>query len=110
MRFPKLCVIGLGYIGLPTASTFATCDLDVLGVDVNLAIIETIMAGGIHIHEPGLYDLVKSGTQSTKLKVATAPDFADAFIIAVPTPFYDGKKSGFKGSESRHRIDCALFA
>ena len=92
MKFQKLSVLGLGYIGLPTASTFATHGVDVLGVDVNSHVVETLQNGGLHIHEPGLRTLVQDAIQSGKLRVATRPEPADAFIIAVPTPFYDEDK------------------
>ena len=58
MQFKKICVIGLGYIGLPTASTFAATGLQVLGVDNNPNVISTLQNGGIHIREPGLQALV----------------------------------------------------
>lgn len=92
MKFQKLCVLGLGYIGLPTASTFATHGVEVVGVDVNEKIIETLKSGGLHIHEPGLGELVAEAVQTGMLRVATRPEPADAFIIAVPTPFYDSDK------------------
>ncbi len=93
MNFEKICVLGLGYIGLPTASTFATHGIRVVGVDVNPGIIETLQNGGVHIHEPGLRTLVQAALKSGNLTVSTQPDEADAFIIAVPTPFKDGKKA-----------------
>jgi UDP-N-acetyl-D-mannosaminuronic acid dehydrogenase len=92
VKFQKLCVLGLGYIGLPTASTFATHGVEVVGVDVNEKIIETLKSGGLHIHEPGLGELVAEAVQTGMLRVATRPEPADAFIIAVPTPFYDSDK------------------
>jgi len=69
VKFQKLCVLGLGYIGLPTASTFATHGFDVVGVDVNQKVVETLQSGGLHIHEPGLRDLVQSAIQSGNLRV-----------------------------------------
>ncbi|MDI6770699.1 MAG: nucleotide sugar dehydrogenase [Anaerolineales bacterium] len=87
MNFTKLCVLGLGYIGLPTASTFATHGLQVVGVDVNPQVISTLCNGGLHIHEPGLRTLVEAAVKSGKLTVSEKPEEADAFIIAVPTPF-----------------------
>jgi UDP-N-acetyl-D-mannosaminuronic acid dehydrogenase len=92
VKFQKLCVLGLGYIGLPTASTFATHGLDVVGVDVNQKVVETLQSGGLHIHEPGLRTLVQDAIQTGNLRVATQPEPADAFIIAVPTPFFDDDK------------------
>ena len=91
MNFNKICVIGLGYIGLPTASTFAANGIHVLGVDISPRIIETLRRGDIHIHEPGLRDAFQSALKTDRLTFATAPEPADAFIIAVPTPFYEGE-------------------
>lgn len=96
MEFNRLCVIGLGYIGLPTASTFATCGLDVIGVDVNPNIVRVLSRGEIHIHEPGLLQLAQSALQKKKLRVASQPAPADAFIIAVPTPFYGEKQADLR--------------
>ncbi len=84
---PSLCVLGLGYIGLPTASIFATKGRRVLGVDVSAAVVETINSGRIHIQEPDLDVLVRAAVQSGNLKAATTPAAAEVFIIAVPTPF-----------------------
>jgi UDP-N-acetyl-D-mannosaminuronic acid dehydrogenase len=89
MKFNKICILGLGYIGLPTASMFATHGIKVLGVDINLSIIETLQAGRIHIHEPGLGEAVNTALKSGNLSVAIQPEPADAFLIAVPTPFYE---------------------
>lgn len=97
VNFNKICVIGLGYIGLPTASTFAAQGVDVLGVDVNSSIIETLNQGEIHIHEPGLRDAVTKAVQSEKFKAALKPQEADAFIIAVPTPFHEDKYGEYNG-------------
>ncbi|MBE3039854.1 MAG: nucleotide sugar dehydrogenase [Chloroflexi bacterium] len=89
MNFQKLCVLGLGYIGLPTASTFATHGLQVVGVDVDPQVVETLSEGNLHIHEPGLRTLVQAALRSGNLVIRQEPEPADAFIIAVPTPFYD---------------------
>ncbi len=91
MKFQKICVIGLGYIGLPTASTFAVHGVYVLGVDINQHIIETLNRGEIHIHEPGLHDVVTEAIRSGNFKTAAKLEEADAFIIAVPTPFKEDK-------------------
>jgi UDP-N-acetyl-D-mannosaminuronic acid dehydrogenase len=93
MDFKKICVLGLGYIGLPTASTFATHGIDVVGVDVNARVVETLQNGGIHIHEPGLRTLVQAALKSGHLSISEHPEAADAFIIAVPTPFKEDKKA-----------------
>ncbi len=83
----KIVVIGLGYIGLPTASVLATKGHQVLGVDINAKAVETINQGRIHIVEPDLDILVKSAVNSGNLRASLAPDEADIFILAVPTPF-----------------------
>jgi UDP-N-acetyl-D-mannosaminuronic acid dehydrogenase len=82
-----ICIIGLGYIGLPTASLFATNGFHVLGVDINPKIVKTINNGNIHIDEAGLRKKVKIAVESGHLTASTRPSKADAFIIAVPTPF-----------------------
>jgi UDP-N-acetyl-D-mannosaminuronic acid dehydrogenase len=97
MEFKKLCVIGLGYIGLPTSSTFALHGLEVIGVDTNLKVIKTLRSGGIHIKEPGLRALVEQAQSSGHLKVGDTPEEADAFIISVPTPFYEDKLGNYQG-------------
>ncbi len=100
MNFEKICVMGLGYIGLPTASTFATYGLRVVGVDVNPQVISTLRNGGLHIHEPGLRTLVQAALGSGNLTVSGKPEQADAFIIAVPTPFYDDKRADMRAVTS----------
>ena len=99
MTFTKICVLGLGYIGLPTASTFATNGLQVVGVDVNPHVLETLRNGGVHIHEPGLRTLVEAALKSGNLTVSEKPEEADAFIIAVPTPFYEDKFGDYNGKK-----------
>lgn len=88
----KICVLGLGYIGLPTASILATKGFSVLGVDINRMVVDTINRGDIHIVEPDLDILVKSAVNSGNLKAASEPQEADVFILAVPTPFKEGKR------------------
>lgn len=85
----KVCVIGLGYIGLPTASLLGTKGFDVFGVDTSEHVVSTINQGKIHIVEPDLDILVKSAVQSGNLKAGLQPQEADIFILAVPTPFKD---------------------
>ena len=97
MNFQKICVLGLGYIGLPTASTFATHGIQVIGVDVNQRVLATLKNGGIHIHEPGLRTIVEAAIKSGKLTVSAQPEEADAFLIAVPTPFYPDKTGEYNG-------------
>ncbi len=98
MKFQKICVIGLGYIGLPTASTFANHGVNVTGVDINPNIIESLNRGEIHIHEPGLHDAVANAIASGNFKAAMQPEEADAFIIAVPTPFQENKFGEYNGA------------
>ncbi len=93
MKFNKICVIGLGYIGLPTASTFATSGVQVIGVDVNPQIVAGLKNGHLHIVEPGLRTLVQAALGSGHLTISDKPEEADAFVIAVPTPFYDDKRA-----------------
>lgn len=83
----KIIVMGLGYIGLPTASMLATKGHQVLGVDVNQKAVEIINSGRIHIVEPDLDVLVRSAVNSGNLRAATTPEEGDTFILAVPTPF-----------------------
>ena len=97
MKFQKVCILGLGYIGLPTASMFAAHGVQVLGVDTNPQIIETLQAGRIHIHEPGLREAMQSALASNNLSLAASPQPADAFIIAVPTPFFEHELGEYNG-------------
>lgn len=86
----RVCVMGLGYIGLPTASLLGTKGYDVVGVDTTPEVVATINDGRIHIAEPDLDILVKSAVQSGNLRAALEPVQADVFIIAVPTPLRNG--------------------
>jgi UDP-N-acetyl-D-mannosaminuronic acid dehydrogenase len=90
--FKKICVIGLGYVGLPTAAVMASRGLDVTGVDINPNTISLINQGKIHIFEPNLETIVHDAVEAGMLRAKTKPVEADAFIIAVPTPFTDGYK------------------
>lgn len=89
--FSRVSVIGLGYIGLPTAAVIASRGVDVLGIDVSEHAINTINQGKIHIVEPDLDMLVQAAVTTGKLKASMTPEPADAFLIAVPTPFKDNK-------------------
>ena len=86
----KICVIGLGYIGLPTAALLANRGYQVHGVDVVKSTVDIINQGKIHIVEPDLDTFVRAAVNSGNLKASLTPDIADVFIIAVPTPFHDG--------------------
>jgi UDP-N-acetyl-D-mannosaminuronic acid dehydrogenase len=89
---PRITVLGLGYIGLPTASLLATRGFQVCGVDVNPDVVATINQGDIHIVEPELDALVRSAVHSERLRATAEPAPAEVFILAVPTPFTDGKR------------------
>nr|WP_040879349.1 UDP-N-acetyl-D-mannosamine dehydrogenase [Marinobacterium rhizophilum] len=88
--FNTVSVVGLGYIGLPTAAVLASRGLQVIGIDVSEHAIETINAGKIHIVEPDLDIVVRSVVSTGNLKATLVPQAAEAFIIAVPTPFTEG--------------------
>jgi UDP-N-acetyl-D-mannosaminuronic acid dehydrogenase len=90
-RKKKVCVIGLGYIGLPTAALLANEGYDVFGVDINQQTVDIINSGKIHIVEPNLDLFVDKAVKSNKLVAVTNPVVSDIFIIAVPTPFHEGK-------------------
>ncbi|WP_043003763.1 UDP-N-acetyl-D-mannosamine dehydrogenase [Comamonas testosteroni] len=85
--FEKISMIGLGYIGLPTATLFASRKKKVIGVDVSQHAVDTINQGKIHIIEPELDILVHAAVSEGWLRATTKPEAADAFLIAVPTPF-----------------------
>lgn len=87
MSFDTISVIGLGYIGLPTAAVFASQKKNVVGVDINARAVETINRGAIHIVEPALDKVVHEAVTQGYLRATTQPEAADAFLIAVPTPF-----------------------
>ena len=87
MPFQTVSVIGLGYIGLPTAAVIASRGIDVIGVDVNENAVNTINAGKIHIVEPDLDIVVRSVVTTGKLRATTTAEPADVFMVAVPTPF-----------------------
>ncbi|WHY16673.1 nucleotide sugar dehydrogenase [Peribacillus frigoritolerans] len=85
----KICVIGLGYIGLPTAAIFAKAGYEILGVDVNEKAINLINEGKIHIEEVGLPEVVKEVVLSGNLRASKTVEEADVFIISVPTPIHE---------------------
>ncbi|WP_394242056.1 UDP-N-acetyl-D-mannosamine dehydrogenase [Halopseudomonas laoshanensis] len=87
MQFKTISMIGLGYIGLPTAAVFASRKIKVIGVDVNQNAVDTINRGEIHIIEPDLDMVVHAAVVEGYLRATTVPEPADAFLIAVPTPF-----------------------
>ncbi|OWP50548.1 UDP-N-acetyl-D-mannosamine dehydrogenase [Pseudomonas nitroreducens] len=87
MHYQTISVVGLGYIGLPTAAVFSSRKVKVIGVDVNKIAVETINRGEIHIVEPDLDKVVQEAVNGGYLRASTTPEPADAFLIAVPTPF-----------------------
>lgn len=99
-QFKHICVIGLGYIGLPTAATFAAHGVKVTGVDVNQHAVDMINQGKVHIVEPDLDALVKDVVEKGMLSAQTAPVEADAYIVAVPTPFKDNYEPDLKYIEA----------
>lgn len=90
--FKTISMVGLGYIGLPTAALFAARGVNVIGVDVSPRVVETINAGRIHIVEPELAGIVHMAVTEGKLCARLSPEPAEAFIIAVPTPFTEGNQ------------------
>jgi UDP-N-acetyl-D-mannosaminuronic acid dehydrogenase len=90
LPFQTISIVGLGYIGLPTAAVFASRKIKVIGVDVNRDAVDTINRGQIHIIEPDLDMVVHAAVSEGYLRATTKPEPADAFLIAVPTPFKDG--------------------
>lgn len=90
MKNKSICIVGLGYIGLPTASLLANSGYVVTGVDVNLHAVETINRGEIHIVEPDLDAFVRAAVVSKRLRAYTTPQPADIYMICVPTPFHEG--------------------
>lgn len=98
--FETISMIGLGYIGLPTATLFASRKKKVIGVDVNKHAVDTINQGKIHIVEPELDVLVQKAVADGWLRATTKPEAADAFLIAVPTPFKDGHQPDLSYIES----------
>jgi UDP-N-acetyl-D-mannosaminuronic acid dehydrogenase len=88
MTSGSICVVGLGYIGLPTAAMFAANGKNVVGVDINEYVVATINAGKIHIVEPDLDIIVNRAVNKGSLRATLSAESADVFIIAVPTPFF----------------------
>lgn len=108
--FNTISMIGLGYIGLPTATMFASRKKKVIGVDVNQHAVDTINQGKIHIIEPDLDILVQAVVQQGYLRATTKPEPAEAFLIAVPTPFTDGHKPDLSYIESAAKAIAPVLA
>ena len=108
--FQTVSVIGLGYVGLPTAATIATRGINVIGVDIDEAAVKTINTGGSHIVETDLDVVLQAAVVSGKLKAATRPEPADAFVIAVPTPITPDKRSDLRAVEAAFRSIAPVLA
>jgi len=89
----KICVVGLGYVGLPTAALFATHGYEVVGVDIDHGVVGLVNGAGVHGREPGLRTLVRAAVKSQHLSAQVFPEEADVFIIAVPTPSTADKRA-----------------
>jgi UDP-N-acetyl-D-mannosaminuronic acid dehydrogenase len=109
-RFSRIAVIGMGYIGLPTSAVFADNGIDVLGVDINPAAVDSINRGEPHIVEPELDVLLRKVVQGGKLRASLTPEPADAFILAVPTPFRDGHEPDVSYIEAAARAIAPVLA
>jgi UDP-N-acetyl-D-mannosaminuronic acid dehydrogenase len=103
MDIKRVCVVGLGYIGLPTAAVIAARGVKVFGLDVNKEVIDTINRGSVHIVEPELEMLVNAAVKSGHLEANLEPQPADAFMIAVPTPFKTNHEPDLSYIESAAR-------
>ena len=99
----KLVTIGLGYIGLPTSIMFAKHGIDVIGVDVQQEVVDSLNHGKIHIEEPGLQEALEEVMETGKFKASTQPEKADAFIIAVPTP---NKEDQYKSIDLKYVLSA----
>ncbi len=90
MSKKNVCVVGLGYIGLPTAALLAANGYDVVGVDISPTVVATINEGKIHIVEPLLDQFVQKAVSSNKLRAFDSPQLSDIYMLCVPTPFHEG--------------------
>lgn len=90
MMNKTVCVVGLGYIGLPTAALLASNGYKVVGVDLNQHAVDTINQGNVHIVEPDLDGYVRSAVATGMLKAFVTPQSGDVYMICVPTPFHEG--------------------
>jgi UDP-N-acetyl-D-mannosaminuronate dehydrogenase len=107
MSFETVSVIGLGYIGLPTAAMFASRKIKVISVDVNKHAVDTINRGEIHIVEPELDMLVQASVNQGYLKASLTAEPADAFLMTVPTPFIDDKDHASKLIHTARQVNDA---
>lgn len=109
--FKRVCMVGLGYIGLPTAAVMASRGLQVIGLEVNPKVVEVLNRGEIHIVEPDLDVLVHGAVNAGTLRATLTPEPADAFLIAVPTPFIgEGHKPDLSYIESAAKMIAPVLA
>jgi UDP-N-acetyl-D-mannosaminuronic acid dehydrogenase len=104
-----VCVVGLGYIGLPTAATLAGRGVDVIGVDINRDAVDRINSGRAHIVEPDLDMVLGAAVKSGKLRAVTTPETADAFVVAVPTPITHDHKADISAVEAALKSIAAVL-
>lgn len=103
LSYKTVSVVGLGYIGLPTAAVLASRGVQVIGVDVSKSVVDTLNSGNVHIVEPDLDVVVHGVVNAGTFRAVTKPESADAFLIAVPTPFQDGHKPDISYVEAATR-------
>ena len=96
MNVRKVSIIGLGYIGLPTAAIISNREIVTFGIDINDDVVDTVNNGNIHITEPGLKKIVKESVESGFLKAYSQPKSSDVYIITVPTPLKQGNLPDIK--------------
>jgi UDP-N-acetyl-D-mannosaminuronic acid dehydrogenase len=105
----SISVLGLGYVGLPTAAVLAQAGFDILGVDVKEEIVQIVNRGEIHIHEEGLGELVHTGVQKGKLRASLKLEPSDAYIIAVPTPIRTDRTPNLSFIDSATRMIAGVM-
>jgi UDP-N-acetyl-D-mannosaminuronic acid dehydrogenase len=105
----RVSVVGMGYIGLPTAAAMAGKGIEVLGCDINPEIVDIINQGKVHIIEPDLNELVKKVVSEKKLQVFTTPQAADVYMVVVPTPFKQNHQPDISFVEQATRSVIPLF-
>ena len=110
LPFEKVCVVGLGYIGLPTAAVMASRGIEVVGLEVNPRAVEVVNNGHAHFVEPELDAVVQAVVASGKLRATTTPEPAEVFIIAVPTPFRDNHQPDTSFIEAAARSIAPVLA
>lgn len=99
----KICIVGLGYVGLPAACVLAQAGHEVVGVEIRSEVVDGLNQGKLHIEEPGLHDLLQEALAHGRFRAQITPEQADAFILCVPTPFKDGYQPDLSYVESAAR-------